>query len=767
MVENQIISKIIKTGSIDWLESYGVDSSYFNVYLNEYKFIIDHLEHYNKVPDLETFLYKFKKFKLSDAYEPEAFLIDTIREEYFYTKVVGLLEESAKKLKENSFDSYEFMLSELQHLTPPSQIKGVDIISQATSRLEEWKEKKENPDKFFISTGLPELDKSVGGLSMGEELVLLYARTGIGKAMVNNTPVLTNKGWKPIGDIIVGDILSDMDGNPTKVTGVYKQGKKEVYEIGFNDGTNVKCCKDHLWIYDSVYNRINTNKSWKVNTTEEINSKNLIGKKGDYKYCIPVNKEINIFDESNHKIPSYLLGLLIGNGGLTDRNVTFTNSEDDIGHNFEHEINKLKDYRLHKKVFENHYQFTIRSNLSSSKNNFPELLKEIGLFGTKSSERFIPDSYKYDSLENRLNLVRGLIDTDGHVDRKGHIHLSTKSTKLAYDFQEVVRSLGYRVNVKPIKRTKGLEFDCYISGLTDTLFSSKKHNDRFRDRGIPTKNHNYNLQRITYIKKLNYSTDMTCLSVDSPSRSFICENTTVTHNTWVTLKIATSAFESDKRVGLFEPEMTANKIGYRFDTLHGGISNKKLLRGYDIDNYEDYITELKLNNNKFYVASPKDFDKNTTVTKLRSWIKSNKLDILLIDGISYLRDERYRRGDSKTTSLGQIAEDLMSVSQEMKIPIIIISQANREAEKEGGLQLSTVRDSDAISHQCTLAIAIDKVEDLLRLQLQKTRNGGEGDTFHYKADYDTGGFKFVMKEDINQIVEYASEVKYEDSGDVF
>ena len=93
------------------------------------------------------------------------------------------------------------------------------------------------------------------------------------------------------------------------------------------------------------------------------------------------------------------------------------------------------------------------------------------------------------------------------------------------------------------------------------------------------------------------------------------------------------------RVGLVEPEMSANKTGYRFDTLHGHISSRALYRGEDISGYPRYIDRLSRIDVPFYVAHPKDFNKEVTVSKLKSWCELNNLDILAVDGISYLHDE--------------------------------------------------------------------------------------------------------------------------------
>jgi len=129
---------------------------------------------------------------------------------------------------------------------------------------------------------------------------------------------------------------------------------------------------------------------------------------------------------------------------------------------------------------------------------------------------------------------------------------------------------------------------------------------------------------------------------------------------WVLEKMCTHVWQTGFNVGYISPEMSASSIGYRFDTLHSHYSNSALMWGkdeVDENDYHEYINRIAQAENKFIVATPIDFDKKITVTKVKNWIKQYKLDLVAIDGITYMSDERYRRGDNKTTSLTNISED--------------------------------------------------------------------------------------------------------------
>ena len=219
---------------------------------------------------------------------------------------------------------------------------------------------------------------------------------------------------------------------------------------------------------------------------------------------------------------------------------------------------------------------------------------------------------------------------------------------------------------------------------------------------------------------------------------------------WIVEKMCTHVWQLGYNVGYISPEMTANSIGYRFDTLYSNFSNKSLMWGRDDisqEEYENYIKTLSTKQNKFIVATPIDFDKKITVSKLRNWVQQYKLDMIAIDGITYMTDERYRRGDNKTTSLTNISEDLMSLSVELHIPVLVVVQANRENVDTP--ELENIRDSDGISHNASKVLSIKQIKDsnVVELCVKKQRFGLVNQTLKYHWDIDTGKFTWISNYD--------------------
>jgi len=236
---------------------------------------------------------------------------------------------------------------------------------------------------------------------------------------------------------------------------------------------------------------------------------------------------------------------------------------------------------------------------------------------------------------------------------------------------------------------------------------------------------------------------------------------------WVLEKMCTHVWEIGFNVGYISPEMGALSVGYRFDTLYKNFSNRDLIWGNDsLDEkqYKQYIEELKQRNNKFIVATPADFDNKVTATKLRQFIKQHKLDIIAIDGVTYLEDERYKRGDSEAQKLTHLGEDLWNITRDMNVPVLVVAQANRsgaiDKESEDTPEIESVRGGDGLSLNASKIISLKQGPDgVITMQVKKQRNGKVGDKMSYRWNPDIGEFigssnvirekkKIIEKEDV-------------------
>ena len=216
---------------------------------------------------------------------------------------------------------------------------------------------------------------------------------------------------------------------------------------------------------------------------------------------------------------------------------------------------------------------------------------------------------------------------------------------------------------------------------------------------------------------------------------------------WVLLKCLTHAWQLGYNVGMVSPEMSVTKIGYRVDTILHGISNSALNKGDPtvLKDYHEFIGSFyKDKPNKFYVSTVQDFSNSVTVSKLRTFVNTNNIQILGIDGLSYLKDERGKTTDNKTTTLTNISEDLMQLSVELKIPILVVVQSNREGLKDNDSPgLENIRDSDGIAQNATKVLSIRQNNGALEISVKKNRDGFSNGTVAYLWDADKGIFQYI------------------------
>ena len=355
------------------------------------------------------------------------------------------------------------------------------------------------------------------------EREVIQAATGAGKALPLDTDILTPNGFVKMRDIHVGSVVYDENGEKTNVIAEFPQSElKQKYKITFNDGSYVICCKDHLWKYD-VKTNIKHHK-WKVNNIVDIINKYGLKKNKSLNIYIPVCKPIK-FDKKELFIPPYLMGALLGDGGFTQNTISFTNVEKDVIDKVNLLVSTWGVFKRRKNKSHPQLHFV------GGKNNLFKKYIENTFHHANSKTKFIPNEYKMSSIEDRLELIRGLIDTDGSINEKGHIKIGFVSEQLAKDLQFVLQSLGYRSKMTIGKRKgKNNTYNLYIRGCDDKLFSSIKHKERFKHRKVG-KNHHYDILKIVSVEPLDKKSEMKCITVDSPLHTYICKDFIVTHNT--------------------------------------------------------------------------------------------------------------------------------------------------------------------------------------------------------------------------------------------
>lgn len=342
------------------------------------------------------------------------------------------------------------------------------------------------------------------------------------------------------------------------------------------------------------------------------------------------------------------------------------------------------------------------------------------------------------------------------VDTIREEHLYYQSIPVVQKVAELLKSDANAAAEYMISAVKDLNPEYGLGGIDIVADAS----DRF-NQYIQRKEHQDDWFFTTGFEELDSLTH----GIQRSDELFVIFARTNQGKSWVLEKMCTHVWQLGFNVGYISVEMSAMSIGYRFDTLYRNFSNSGLMWGKNEvseDDYKEYIQELPSAKNKFMVATPIDFDNQITVPKLKKWVQQYKLDLIAVDGITYLSDSRGKRNDNKTTTLTNISEDLMSLSMELNIPVLIVVQANRngvaEDDNSGTPELESIRDSDGISHNASKVLSIRQTKDgILKMEVKKQRFGSVGGKLNYKWNINTGEFLFVPSEDDAEPAEVTKE----------
>lgn len=182
MIQLQFLNKVLQSHDASLLVTNNLTQEYFSDYQEEFNFIQQHLRKYGTVPDEVTFLTKFPEFDVIKVEESDSYLIDALfedRNKRMLARVFNKVRELLNVGKvEEAMNTYMAASSDVVKAT---HLEAVDILSD-TSRYDAYIERTEDYNKYYVKTGIKELDDIIGGWDRKEELALIAARTNVGKS---------------------------------------------------------------------------------------------------------------------------------------------------------------------------------------------------------------------------------------------------------------------------------------------------------------------------------------------------------------------------------------------------------------------------------------------------------------------------------------------------------------------------------------------------------------------------------------------------------
>lgn len=434
---------------------------------------------------------------------------------------------------------------------------------------------------------------------------LFTGSSGTGKGCWDEelVPIYTEDGSivvKRHGDLEIGDYVFNRKGEPVLVTGVYHRGLKDVYRVTLGDGRQVIVDGSHLWTWK--YAKGHEGETFVTSSTEELIERGLYRRERNgsksYRIWIPMNEAVQ-YSEKDYSVDPYVVGALLGNGCLTISNIlTFSSGNSFVPDKIATILGAVKAKQYAKNYnwcFVKEQYSGLRGSIKDRLFQRNEVLASLPeLWNLKSHEKFIPDVYKYGSIEQRWELIRGLFDTDGSIGQcdgeRFNVSYSTTSYQLAKDIQDVLFSLGVAssINNHGDRDRDGDvhdEYDLHVSICPEKkpMFFSYPKKLAIAEKAVKVnkqRNKNYDIVPIVSIEKLNEQLPTTCIMVEDDEHLYQTAGYIVTHNTEVTKQLAQILFNDSRRLIRFD--MTEYASDDSLDMFKKELTAKVWERPYSI-----------------------------------------------------------------------------------------------------------------------------------------------------------------------------------------
>lgn len=455
--------------------------------------------------------------------------------------------------------------------------------------------------------------------------VVTMASRQSGKALDIDTPILTETGWKTMGEIKDGDRVYDEHGNFCTVLMAHEvMHDRKCYEVVFDNGETIVADEEHLWTTQTCAERKRTvGPTWTTKTTKEIF--NTIYRPGE---AVPPEPNHRIMvggpligKNQDLVIDPYLLGVWLGDGSSAQASVWM--GKQDCA---ELVANLNQPYARVAHLKDGNFKVYINGeNQKDTTDCFKKQLRRLNLLDNKH----IPESYLRADRESRLELLRGLMDTDGYICKKGTAYFYNVSRQLADNVEELITGLGYKVyRQEKIPTIYGKKCNlCYVLFFTPRELVVKLRRKQERLNLQQSKLKRPSRANYHYIKEIREvsSRPVRCLTVDNPTGLYLCGRQLIpTHNTTLMNIYAlwNACFKNDQRIVIVaNKEETAKMILRRIRMAYEYLPNwvKPAVKKWG-------ETEVVFNNDSSITIS------TTTSTAIRG----ESVNVLIIDEMAFI-----------------------------------------------------------------------------------------------------------------------------------
>lgn len=416
-----------------------------------------------------------------------------------------------------------------------------------------WEDDHTDPDVWeFLRTGDPEYDWVVPHLLERGDRLMLTGYEGLGKALDVSTPIPTPKGWVAMGNLVPGDEVFGPDGKPARVVAVTEtMTGRPCYRVRFSDDAEIVADASHQWVTETLPAREaasrvarrsavtklrGTDQGYKrvhfpaIVTTEQIAA--TIHARGGHalnhsiQTCSPLQ-----YPAQEQPVPAYLLGIWLGDG--TSRFGEITCADPEVVERIAALGEPIK------KKMDSPYGWRLSNGRGGRRaESVQARLRRLGVLGNKH----IPASYLYASTDQRLELLRGLMDSDGTVNQQtdgiSSCEFSVCDERLATDVLELLHGLGIKVAMHAGPATLNGRHVGTRWRLPFQTDLPVFHLPRKAERLVPLRTRRARLRYITAVEPIA-SVPVRCIQVDREDGMFVAGRKCIpTHNSMLSRQLA-------------------------------------------------------------------------------------------------------------------------------------------------------------------------------------------------------------------------------------
>ncbi|WP_344247932.1 replicative DNA helicase [Isoptericola hypogeus] len=622
-----------------------------------------------------------------------------------------------------------------------------------------------------VPTGFADLDRLTNGLHPGQ-MIVIAARPAMGKALALDTPLPTPTGWTTMGDVAVGDQLLAADGTPTRVVRATEvMTGRPCYEVVFDDGTTIVADAMHEWSTSTRAQRrkvrVGQDPEASIRTSEQI---------AQTLRCDTADKRANHSVVTAHalELPDaelplhpYALGVWLGDGHSAS--ARFTSADPEIAMRLEglgHVVTARTDFeggaRLYQLQLPSDGPVATRHCVVCGAEFVPKLsqVKTCGRScGGKASavsapstaptcpdcgrpssghrrcrechrshgsvagilralgvleDKHVPAEYLRASETQRRELLAGLLDTDGTVNRTGSPQFTVTNRRLAEGFRELVHSLGYRSGwwEKSVEGRSAASSTAYTITFTteDDVFALERkrliHKERRRK---PTAR--LTSRFIVDVRRVE-PVPVRCVEIEHPSHLYLASRAMIpTHNSTLAIDIARSAsIKNGQASVVFSLEMSRNEITMRLLSAEARVHLQKLRNGsMGEDDWQKLAKVMgKISEAPMFVDDSPNMSLTEIRAKCRRLKQKHDLKLVVIDYLQLMSSGK--KVESRQQEVSEFSRALKLLAKEIEVPVIALSQLNRGPEQRQDKKpaMSDLRESGSIEQDADMVILLHR-----------------------------------------------------------